>query len=319
MGLGSILGSIGAAAAAPFTAGTSLALLPLLPAGGALADKLFSGNQAGNLSQVFGNAAGGANDARFNQGQLNVLQNRNVLDQFQIQQQAMQVLAQLKQQGLISASQLQLAQRQFSEQATQNRAALNATIPGQRLPTGLKGALAANTQDVTPRTLPAGTAHPRANVVDFQGGLRPSALGASGRALGAQAASNALAGSRTRAQQGQSEFATGVPQIGEGLDPLSLPNLDSTILAPPNQLPIPQGSTAANALGGAGLTAGILQALFGGAQQPNGGILNTFSPAAQGITGLPGVAPQPIPSLADLLAGNQSTPGFTGNVTPPTF
>jgi hypothetical protein len=118
--LSSIL-KIGGAVAAPFTGGASLALSGL---GGVM-------DGAGKAGSVLGAQQGGANAARFNQGQLNLGHDRNALDRYQTEQAAQQ-----------SAGQLDLQRKGFetgNRSASAKQALIGALLGGGMAPTNIAG------------------------------------------------------------------------------------------------------------------------------------------------------------------------------------
>lgn len=118
---------------------------------------------AGGLGKIFGGASGSKANERMAQSQLVQQQNRNAIDQFQAQQGAQ-----------FAAGAQDLQRKQFTEQARggRSRQALIADILG-------------NMQDVNINV-------PGIKTAQINGGLRPSAIGETGRASLAQLAKDAL-------------------------------------------------------------------------------------------------------------------------------
>jgi hypothetical protein len=155
MGLISALGSLGAAIAAPFTGGTSLAFLPgLIGAGSAAADAIGS-SMSGN---------------RQGQNQANLHQNQLAAQLFGTQQNAATQALSQEEASKLNRAGLDLNQRNF---------ALNA--PNVRGRQAVAGSLLQNLQ---PATMSGGSERLRAATPAIQGGMSASALSPEARQMG---------------------------------------------------------------------------------------------------------------------------------------
>lgn len=135
--------------------------------------------------------------------------------------------------------QLALAQGQLSKSlydAALQRAKIQASLPSLGASQAVQGDLLANMQDVTPSGSPQVMAH----LVNFSGGIRPSALGPNARQAGANLSKAGLAN--------QSLQLPTVP---------NMPDMPSSVLP--------------NILGGGALTANLIAAIRKGLPQTAGG------------------------------------------------
>lgn len=174
-------------------------------------ESLFSPDNASATGQILGGAAGSASQNAFQGGQL-------ALGQGQLQK------------SLYDAA--------------MNRALTQASLPSLGASQAAKGDLLANMKDVTASGSPQLMAH----LVNFSGGLRPSALGPNARQAG-----------RNLSAAGLANQSLQLPQVPK------MPDMPSTLLP--------------NILGGAGLTASLIGALRKGVGIPGTGIdPSTFVP-----------------------------------------
>src|SRR5262245_11038116 len=182
-----------------------------------------------------------ASNYAFDQGNFDRFQAEQRGRQAGLQGQANENLnrANLQEQGALDRATLDLKRREFGLDAPQARAR-NAAL----------GSILANVQDVT-------ATHPRANIVNFQGGLRPSLLSPEARQLGAQMSRDALI-----QQMGGDKFED-IPKTElAGTDWSSLMSMK-----PPEQTPLPQAGGFDTFLNwGAGIGYGDHQSNLGGAR-----------------------------------------------------
>jgi hypothetical protein len=189
-----------------------LAMLPsLIGAGGSIASGILGGKAKGQTAEQ--------------NAQQSIDQLRN--DQYRTQQGAELSRSNQANEMAQFIANLAMQQRAYADQAPQMRANQVA-----------RGNLMANMQDVS-------ASHPRANVVHFSGGMRPSALGPQGRAAGAQLGNDAMA----RLMK------------GDQFDPVqtTLPNM----LTPPQiQTQVPKSSFMDKLLGGVAIGGAATQSLL---------------------------------------------------------
>lgn len=235
MGFWSTLGSIAGVAAAPFTGGTSM--IPGLiaagaPVAGGLIDKATGGSSPGpSTASAVGQTAGSIEQQR-----MNALIKEAELQQTQDQQGLNRTNA-----G-VNVGNLNLAQQ---------KQALSA--PGQLAGQSVRGDVLANSQDATVSGLPS-----YIHVGNVSGGLRPSMLSASSRALGGQMSRNALADSTS------GKFTTQAP----------LPTV-------PGATPLPSAGAFDKVLQGGAIGGSFLDALKGvgnGASSPSGVVPGNINP-----------------------------------------
>ena len=153
-------------------------------------------------------AVGAAGAARNEEANLALSRDRNRASIYNTQQQAQ-----------LSAAQIDLLRRKYL-----------AEVPQERLTAAAHGDQLANAQD-------AYATHPRANVVHFSGGIRPSNLSANTRALG-----GLVSGDMLKQQQS-----------GDTFDPTS-----SLLVAPPSEMTMPTASTLEKVLGGMSLVPTVI-------------------------------------------------------------
>lgn len=218
LGKGLALG--GAALAAPFTGGGSLAAIaPILSAGGGL----LSG-----IGSVAGGAAKGAQDGRQQDAQ-----NQLLLQQIR-QQNAQAQATDARERGTYQGN--DTFRRGTFAQEQQNDMLQRPSLFGKQ---ALMGGLMANLQDVN-ISRPAGSTIPTFNVT---GGLRPSAMGQDARDAGAAMSKQAL-----------------MHMLSGGPAPIEMgpqADLGPGYQAPPD-LNLPQAGTGEKLLGGLGLVGGLL-------------------------------------------------------------
>lgn len=238
MGWG-LLGKIGAIAAAPFTGGASLGALPLID----------------GISQVAGGAAKGSADSRNAQNQQMLSQDRNKLDAYQAQQQAILQALGMQERGALDRANLDLNQRQFALQAPQVR--------GKQ---ALLGSLLQNLQPVSLSGLNPKIAK---NMPQISGGLSAAALGPMAREFGGLLQSNALAGQ----------------QKGDTFDPIAQTDFKGGLIAPPQLSQLKQAGFLEKLLGGIGLGGSLLSPFLkglGGGQNDFMAFDRTLTPPGRG-------------------------------------
>jgi len=210
------LADVGLAAAAPFTGGASLAFIP---AANGIIDNI--GGPAADVGQTAGS---------IEQGRM-----KGLIDQAKLQQEQDQLGLNRTNAG-VNVGNLDLAQK---------KAALSA--PGALANQSVRGDVLANAQDATVSGLPS-----YIHVPTQTGGLRPSMLSASSRALGGQMSRNALADSTS----------------GKFTNMPALPTV-------PTATPLPESNGMDKILQGTAIGGSFLNALKGlkgnGASDPNSG------------------------------------------------
>jgi hypothetical protein len=192
MGWLSTLAKVGLGVAAPFTGGASLMGIPAVDA---------IGKMAGGVGSVAGGAAGAKSDQRMQETALTNQFNQTDLAKYQAQQAAQN-----------QAGQLDLQRKSFTEDAR-----------GGRAKQALLADLLSNMQDVNINV-------PGVQTANVSGGLRPSAIGATGRSSLAELAKQALAAQMsgdqfTGGQVLDAPTLRGMPQAGKtekGLDWIGL-------------------------------------------------------------------------------------------------
>jgi hypothetical protein len=231
-------------------------LIPLIAGGiGALAGGAAKGRAQGRAAEA---------DYGLNRDQLlaalyQAAQNAQ-LQRYNTEQQAALQAAQGQESGRLNRAGLDLQRRQFALQA-----------PDTRLSQAIRGSLTANARD-------ARATHPRANVVHFEGGPRPSMLNADARKLGELLARQAL-----MAQLAGDKFAP-VPETQfPRLTPPTLQTPTESFRANQGALSVPPKATGLDKLlgvtGGIGSLIGALGPLFSEPQKtPRGSEPNFINP-----------------------------------------
>lgn len=230
MGLLSTLGKIGAGIAAPFTGGASLAAIPAIDA----------------IGQVAGAAGGGMGNARMNANQQALMQDRNKLDAYRAQQDAILQALGMKERGALDRANLDLNQRTF---------ALNA--PNVRGRQALFGSLLQNLQPVSMSGIPSKVA---AKMPTISGGLSPAALGPGARDFGALLQKVAMEGQ----------------QKGDTFDPIEKTDFMAGLMEAPQLSQLKQAGFLEKLLGGIGLGGSLLGGILGAGGGSGGGLNNAM-------------------------------------------
>lgn len=191
------------------------------------------------VAQVAGNAAAGRGTGRVQQAGIQQAQDQNALNTYIAQQAAQERALEAIDQGRLSRAAGQMAEQQ---------AAL--TAPGQRAGNAVRGDILANARDVT-------VSHPRANVVNFGGGLRPSLMSENTRALGRDMSREALMSQLGGAKTPYSSLADPAASFSSVLGRQA-----------PKQTPLPQENAMDRILNAIGTYGSLAGAAIPGARQP---------------------------------------------------
>lgn len=203
---------------------------------------------AAALGKVLGNAGKSASDARQTTTQNNAVQDAQRTSQYGINQDALQAALKAAEQANMDRAKLDLQQRQFGLDA-----------PTTRMNQSARGSMLANAQDLQ-------ISHPRANIPTITGGIRPSALSADTRQLGALVARKAL----------MDQMA------GDTFSPVEQQNWTGSVLTPPGVTPQPQASGFEKVAGVAGLLGGLAGAVTGTQRQNINQFIQPGAQTAQG-------------------------------------
>jgi hypothetical protein len=218
--------------------------------------------------QIAGKIAGDRAKGRAAEANINADRDRLAAQQNIAQQDAMLKAASLKESGTMDRAALELQRKAYADAA-----------PMSRYKQALLGSLAANARDVS-ASRPAGVPN-----ISFGGGLRPSAIGPTGRAAGEAMAAQAM----LRLLKGD-QFS----DVGAAPDP--------KVLSPTSLSPLPKSNILDRILGGlsvAGMAAGAYNLSQGG------GAGSASSDAMSGVNA-PMPTTQPAPVLPQLMAAGES-------------